>query len=190
MNTPPAESASVSVVSNPAGLLASYGARVAAYLLDAVFANLVVILGSLASSSALVVIGFVGALIYPFATMLRSGPTNGQTFGKQILGIRVVPQSAVPMSFGTVFLRELIGKWLLGGITFGLYSLLDYLWPAWDHKNQALHDKIASTLVVKADAERALIPSIGTPIVFASPTSAPSPVPPPPPPPPSAPSSG
>jgi uncharacterized RDD family membrane protein YckC len=31
---------------------------------------------------------------------------------------------------------------------FGLLSLLDYLWPLWDSKRQALHDKIADTQVV------------------------------------------
>ena len=30
-----------------------------------------------------------------------------------------------------------------------LYSLLDDLWPLWDDKNQAIHDKIAKTNVVR-----------------------------------------
>ena len=30
----------------------------------------------------------------------------------------------------------------------GLLLLLDYLWPLWDDKNQALHDKLARTNVV------------------------------------------
>jgi uncharacterized RDD family membrane protein YckC len=29
-----------------------------------------------------------------------------------------------------------------------MLSLLDYLWPLWDSKRQALHDKIADTQVV------------------------------------------
>ena len=36
----------------------------------------------------------------------------------------------------------------VGSIT-GLYSLLDYLWPLWDDKKQAIHDKIAKTNVVR-----------------------------------------
>ena len=28
--------------------------------------------------------------------------------------------------------------------------LLDYLWPLWDPKNEALHDKIGGTRVVEA----------------------------------------
>ena len=36
----------------------------------------------------------------------------------------------------------------VGSVT-GLYSLLDVLWPLWDAKKQAIHDKIASTNVVR-----------------------------------------
>ncbi|MCA0354361.1 MAG: RDD family protein [Chloroflexi bacterium] len=40
----------------------------------------------------------------------------------------------------------------LGIISFviGIATLLDYLWPLWDGQKQALHDKIADTLVVRA----------------------------------------
>jgi uncharacterized RDD family membrane protein YckC len=37
---------------------------------------------------------------------------------------------------------------LVGSVT-GLYLLLDYLWPLWDDKSQAIHDKIAKTNVVR-----------------------------------------
>ena len=35
------------------------------------------------------------------------------------------------------------------GSLVGIYSLLDYLWPLWDDKKQAIHDKIAKTNVVR-----------------------------------------
>jgi uncharacterized RDD family membrane protein YckC len=163
-------------------LLATYGSRVAASLLDGVIGAAVLIIGALAHVQALSIIGLLVWLAYPYVTMLRSGPTKGQTIGKQIVGIRVVPQSAVPLSLGTVLVRELIGKQLLSLLTLGLYGLLDYLWPAWDAKNQALHDKVASTLVVKADTDRSLISSIGMPVVFLAPAPAATAPPPPPPP--------
>jgi RDD family len=46
---------------------------------------------------------------------------------------------------GRLFLRT-----LLGNVTGGIYTLLTYLWPLWDDKNQTLDDKMLSTLVVKA----------------------------------------
>ena len=36
----------------------------------------------------------------------------------------------------------------VGSVT-GLYLLLDYLWPLWDDKKQAIHDKFAKTNVVR-----------------------------------------
>jgi uncharacterized RDD family membrane protein YckC len=37
----------------------------------------------------------------------------------------------------------------VAGVIFGLYPLLDKLWPLWDEKRQALHDKVARTNVVR-----------------------------------------
>lgn len=162
-------------------VLASYGSRVGALLLDVVFAYLVAGVGAAANSTWLTVLGVLVLVAYPFATMLRSGPHNGQTLGKQIVGIRVVPQSAVPMSFGVVLLRELVGRLLFASLTLSIYALFDYLWPIWDDKNQALHDKVASTLVVTADADPA---RIGKGREFALPPPPPPPRQPPPPPPP------
>ena len=60
------------------------------------------------------------------------------------------------MPLGTVLLRWVAqyGVGLLGLVPFvgsigGLYSLLNYLWPLWDGKKQALHDKVAKTNVVR-----------------------------------------
>ena len=33
---------------------------------------------------------------------------------------------------------------------FVLPIVLDYLWPLWDGKNQALHDRVVGSVVVKA----------------------------------------
>jgi uncharacterized RDD family membrane protein YckC len=35
------------------------------------------------------------------------------------------------------------------GSVLGLYPVLNLLWPLWDDKKQALHDKVAKTNVVR-----------------------------------------
>ena len=79
------------------------------------------------------------------------------TPGKLLLGLRVrLRDDPGPMPLGTVLLRWL-GQYAVGilgivpfvGRPSGLYSLLDYLWPLWDDKKQAIHDKIAKTNVVR-----------------------------------------
>jgi len=84
--------------------------------------------------------------------MRREGRHNGQTLGKQALGIRVVRQNGQPMDYGSALVRQWLVITLLigvvgGAFTGGIASLIDYLWPLWDSRNRAVHDIIASTLV-------------------------------------------
>jgi uncharacterized RDD family membrane protein YckC len=79
------------------------------------------------------------------------------TPGKLMLGMRVrLRERPGPMPLGTVLLRWLsqFGVGVLGlvpvvGSLAGVYTLLDYLWPLWDDKKQAIHDKVAKTNVVR-----------------------------------------
>ena len=86
--------------------------------------------------------------------MIRPGARNGQSFGKQVVGIRVIREDGQPFTFATAALREFVIRYLLfnlaGSITFGIAGLLDVLWPLWDDGNRALHDMLASTRVVRA----------------------------------------
>mgnify|MGYP001614219874 CR=1 FL=1 len=78
---------------------------------------------------------------------------KGATPGKMLLKIKVVSISYQSVSFSHALLRESIGK-LLSGIVFDL----GYFWIIIDKKNQAWHDKIAKTLVVRLDNKNNLIP--------------------------------
>src|SRR4051794_1640784 len=88
-------------------------------------------------------------LIYYPLTMKRPGVHNGQSWGKQALGIRVVRIDGQPFSASNAIVRELLVKAILMGICF-IVQILNYLWPLWDEKNQCLHDKVVNTLVVRA----------------------------------------
>lgn len=79
------------------------------------------------------------------------------TPGKLITGLRVrLRETPGPLSWRTVLLRWLGQSWTgflqwvpgLGNV-LGFYPLLDDLWPLWDDKKQALHDKLAKTNVVR-----------------------------------------
>jgi len=79
------------------------------------------------------------------------------TPGKLLLGLRVrLRDRPGPMPIGTVLLRwagqygvGLLGMLPVAGCLSFIYAVLDYLWPLWDDKNQAIHDKIAKTNVVR-----------------------------------------
>ena len=85
--------------------------------------------------------------------MAREGPHNGQSWGKQILGITVIRDNGEQIELGFAFLREFVVKNLLfgfvGGFFAGIPTLVDYLWPLWDDENRCLHDMVVSTHVVR-----------------------------------------
>ena len=70
---------------------------------------------------------------------------TGQTLGKRVMCIKVVDENGKKPSYFTFFLRDVIGK-----IASGIILFIGFLMILWDGKKQGLHDKIASTYVVKA----------------------------------------
>lgn len=154
---------------------ASWGSRVGAYLIDVLIGlvPLVTLVGlgifidsssssaqdtstSTSSSSAaaggLMMLGFlISGLFALWNVGARQGKT-GQSIGKKALGIMVVDErtgrpAGAGAGLGRYFVQVLIG--LVGLITLGILPLLNDLWPLWDDKKQALHDKIVHTLVVQ-----------------------------------------
>ncbi|MDL4772283.1 MULTISPECIES: RDD family protein [Thermomonosporaceae] len=76
----------------------------------------------------------------------------GQTLGKMLLRIRVVrEEDAGAISGGQAVARAAFYT-VLGGIC-GCIGLIDVAWILWDRRKQALHDKVAHTVVVKAGPE-------------------------------------
>lgn len=144
-----------------AGALAAWGTRAAAFVLDALFlagmtfALLLVIAAAAGTDdrrtleTVAYAVGIPLGFLYAPLLMMRRGKANGQTFGKQMMDIRVVRTGGEPVTFWNAFLRQVFGQQLLIGLTFYVYAFVDYLWPLRDARNQALHDKIASTLVIR-----------------------------------------
>ncbi|HUA02306.1 MAG TPA: RDD family protein [Solirubrobacteraceae bacterium] len=93
-------------------------------------------------------LGFAVAAVYYVKTMTRPGARNGQTLGKQLVGIRVVRDDGYPVDPGIVIRREVLIKGLLSTVTLGLFELVDGLWPLGDATNRALHDTIVATHVL------------------------------------------
>jgi uncharacterized RDD family membrane protein YckC len=81
---------------------------------------------------------------------------TGATPGKAAMGISVrLRERPGPLALGAAVRRSsvqsvlgLVGNIPVIGIFATIGALLDLLWPAWDDKRQALHDKVAATNVV------------------------------------------
>ena len=94
------------------------------------------------------------ALAYAPVLMMRQGAHNGQSWGKQVIGIRVTRDNGQPFDFWSAAMREIVLKTLALGVASFFIPLIpylvDYLWPLWDDQNRALHDMAASTHVIRA----------------------------------------
>jgi uncharacterized RDD family membrane protein YckC len=106
-------------------------------------------------------------LLYAVLLLSRRGEHNGQTLGKQMLGLRVIRNDGEPVDIKTALLREGLVKTLpgvVGGISAlvavasTFFSLLDYLWPLRDRENRAIHDHVAETHVVQTKQQPAYTP--------------------------------
>jgi uncharacterized RDD family membrane protein YckC len=73
---------------------------------------------------------------------------HGQTLGKRVFAIRVVPDTGGKLGVGQVAVRQGVMTALEWLCCVGL--LVDLSWILFDPRKQALHDKAARTVVVHA----------------------------------------
>ena len=131
--------------------LAAWGQRLGAIVIDEIFIFIVtasaVFLFGLRHKFAGAVLSLVMAAAY-YAVL--NGSEMGQTFGKRAFGIQVRDAA----SGETIGVERAALRYVVVGLFrvvpfFGLFTLLDGLWPLWDPRRQALHDKIAGSVVVR-----------------------------------------
>lgn len=85
----------------------------------------------------------LGMLVFwVYCANMESGPTQA-TIGKRAMGLRVVGEHSQPISFGRASGR------FFGKVLSGLFLGIGFLMIAFTARKQALHDKLASTLVVR-----------------------------------------
>lgn len=73
----------------------------------------------------------------------------GSTLGKKAVGIRVRSDKSVELAWGQLILRETIGK-----ILSTVILSIGYLMAGFTERKQALHDKIAGTVVIYKDPDK------------------------------------
>ena len=97
--------------------------------------------------AVLALVGYLAATIWScWFFGYRQGIT-GTTPGKRQQGLRLVDAETGRPPGGA----RGVGRWLVPGLinaVVGVYSIIDYLWPVWDVRNQRVTDKMFRTLVV------------------------------------------
>jgi len=123
-------------------VMAGFGRRVGAYLIDLAIVFLAALLETsfLGTETTGTVIGMLLVVGYYVGFWAQ----GDQTIGKMLLGIKVVRTDGSPVSLGRALVRY------IGYQIDGLFLGLGFLWAAWDSKKQGWHDKIAGTYVVRS----------------------------------------
>jgi uncharacterized RDD family membrane protein YckC len=167
--------------------LASWGRRLAAWVLDGILLTIVsyLLLRAFAPGYFTAVENLINAASRQSQTEIQSVATDlagqslrvglitwgtitvyclafwttlAQTPGKMAVGISVRRADRPgPLDIVSALRRRLISVLQIVPLVSGLYFivfLLDYLWPLWDDKRQALHDKVGATQVVMGKQPR------------------------------------
>jgi uncharacterized RDD family membrane protein YckC len=138
------------VMFTPAGWWARVGATIIDGLITLACAFALGLVGALASADTAYALGLVGyALAVLFYAPVLLATNNGQTWGKQATGVRVICADSEPIGFGRAFTREVLVKAILLGI-IPVVPLINSLWPLWQDQHKALHDLICGTRVIEA----------------------------------------
>jgi uncharacterized RDD family membrane protein YckC len=123
-------------------------------------------------------------MLYTVVLLCRGGEHNGQTLGKQSLGLRVIRDDGKPVDLKTALVREGLVKTLPGvvgsvsalvGVASTFFSLLDDLWPLRGKENQAIHDLVAETHVVQTKQQPAYTPNTSEAALVSPPFASESP---------------
>jgi uncharacterized RDD family membrane protein YckC len=136
--------------------LAGWGARCGAFLFDYILTLLIPALTLVlavyikrrwqapGAANVIVALGYLAAAALVFFNFVYFYVLDGQSFGKRLIGLRVVRTDGAPINYKTAALRHIAGYPLsFLGLGLGIVSIL------WDARQQGWHDKLAKTIVVK-----------------------------------------
>lgn len=126
---------------------AHWGERVGATLIDALLVFGVTMAVNLVTFGILDdFAGLAGVAAWAYIAWLNG--SRGQSPGKALMGMKLVRDVDGTTLGGPVGLVRTLVLWLFFPFGIGIVWLLAILWPAWDPKKQALHDKMFGAVVV------------------------------------------
>lgn len=129
---------------------AGWWVRGAAYATEALVAIVVAVAANLIAGGKIPDLLFVGLMVgtWLLVSSAATAITGGQSLGKWMGGMKVVRESGKPNSWSFSLLRDSLFRGIWFFIPLGIF--FDYGW-ATGGKSQCLHDKMASTYVVRTD---------------------------------------
>jgi uncharacterized RDD family membrane protein YckC len=124
---------------------ANWAQRVGAYLIDAVPAWILILIGVITRSLVVYLLFALASLAWVIYNRWIQAGRTGQSLGKRTLGLRLISENTgEPIGAGMAFARDICH------IVDSIICYIGWLFPLWDAKRQTIADKILSTVVVPA----------------------------------------
>lgn len=95
------------------------------------------------------IIFVVVLLIYSLFFIFIPIITNGKTIGSIIFGIRIVKLSETKISFGTMFLRQIIASFIVPILTLQIVNIFNIVFLFTAKGRRTVPDRMSNTLIVK-----------------------------------------
>jgi uncharacterized RDD family membrane protein YckC len=96
----------------------------------------------------LFVVLLVGGVVLPLVNQTWQQGKRGQSWGKRIMGIRLVREHDLQPPGGGLGVARCAIRVALVNATCGVYLPITALAPLWDQRNRTIDDRIVQTLVV------------------------------------------
>ena len=100
------------------------------------------------STIFMVVFGAFFMLFIIFYFVIMPLFSNGQTLGKMFFKIKVIRIDNRPLDAQTLFIREVIGRYFINLLTFGLNEIINLIVVCLSEESRGFHDVLASTRIV------------------------------------------
>jgi uncharacterized RDD family membrane protein YckC len=128
----------------PASATVGVGPRLLAAIIDGVGLGIIYFIVMAVTNTALAatVLAILSIVYFPYMEK-----TRGATFGKQLLGLKVVQENGAPLTWSNAILRFVLR--IIDGLFAGLVAAI-LIWTSPMH--QRLGDRLGHTLVVRKDA--------------------------------------
>ena len=139
--------------------LAGFGSRFIAYILDGIILVIIQFIVGVCygllfltadnepASTFNITANLLGIAISAIYYVYFLTQNDGQTPGKSAMNIRIVRLDGADLTVGTAIIRNVVGYFISAVVI-----LLGFIWAAFDDRNQAWHDKLANTVVVRTDS--------------------------------------
>ncbi|MDX1994507.1 MAG: RDD family protein [bacterium] len=125
--------------------LADIGERFIALFLDSMLVGIVGgFFGAASNWWGAGIVGFLVGALYQWYCLTQR---NGQTLGKQLMGLRVIKTDGSAINDAEAVLR-FVGYYINSAIL-----MLGWIWALFDKENRGWHDLIANTYVIKVRSE-------------------------------------